>query len=257
MRPSQLAQRFGLSAQAVRNYEESGIVPPARRSTSGYRSYAETHAAGVGAYLALVPAVGHGRARRLLQAATAGQLDEVLTTIDAVHAELARDRATLRSVESALALRSANTGHHPQRSPTPHDLTAEHHLTAVKAAGGPAAPFTTGELARRLGIGAATLRAWERAGILTPARDPHTGQRRYRPADVREAELAHMLRRGGRPRAEIAVVMRELRGAGNIEALAESVRRWRDQLSTHGHTLLRAAGLLAGYLDELRAPRPG
>jgi DNA-binding transcriptional MerR regulator len=40
------------------------------------------------------------------------------------------------------------------------------------------------------------LRKWERAGLLEPQRDPATGYRVYAPADVRDAQLAHQLRRG-------------------------------------------------------------
>lgn len=96
MRPIQLARRFGLSAQAVRNYSDGGVVPPARRDANGYRDYAEVHAAGIGAYLSLTAAVGSATAGRLLRAATAGRLDEALAAVDAAHAQLARDRATLR-----------------------------------------------------------------------------------------------------------------------------------------------------------------
>ncbi|MFD7597193.1 MerR family DNA-binding transcriptional regulator [Kitasatospora sp. NPDC059812] len=35
MRPSDLARGHGLSAQAVRNYERDGFLPPAERTASG------------------------------------------------------------------------------------------------------------------------------------------------------------------------------------------------------------------------------
>jgi DNA-binding transcriptional MerR regulator len=37
----EVAQRAGVSAPTVRYYEEIGLLPPARRSTSGYRRYSE------------------------------------------------------------------------------------------------------------------------------------------------------------------------------------------------------------------------
>lgn len=43
----------------------------------------------------------------------------------------------------------------------------------------------------------ATPRKWERAGLVRPRRDPRTGYRVYDEADVRDARLAHRLRRGG------------------------------------------------------------
>lgn len=74
MRPVDLARRHRLSTQAVRNYEDAGIIPPAHRSRTGYRDYTATHAAGLAAYLALVPAFGYSTSRRIMHAVTGGHL---------------------------------------------------------------------------------------------------------------------------------------------------------------------------------------
>ncbi|MGW0838664.1 MerR family transcriptional regulator [Streptomyces sp. NPDC002787] len=230
MRPVDLARQHGLSTQAVRNYEDAGIIPPARRSRTGYRDYTATHAAALTAYLALVPAFGHSTSRRVMHAVTSGQLDEALEHIDAGHALLARDRDTLRTVEAALA---------PLGAVTP------------DAAAGTRAPYSIGELARHLGLNPATLRAWERAGVLTPGHDPRTGHRQYLALDVRDAELAHLLRRGGQPLGTIATVLGQLRDAGSLEALATALEEWRLALRSRGTAQLYAAGQLSLYLDAL------
>ncbi|MFE0452445.1 MerR family DNA-binding transcriptional regulator [Streptomyces sp. NPDC058914] len=230
MRPVDLARRHGLSTQAVRNYEDAGIIPPAHRSPSGYRDYTATHAAGLTAYLALVPAFGYSTSRRIMHAITSGRLDEALEHIDAGHALLARDRNTLRTVEEAHS-----------------------HLAAATpdAAVNNRAPYSIGELARRLGLNPATLRAWERAGVLTPRRDPRTGHRQYLALDVRDAELAHLLRRGGQALGAIATVLGQLRGAGSLKALARALEEWRRDLRARGTAQLYAAGQLSIYLDAL------
>ncbi|GGZ22051.1 MerR family DNA-binding transcriptional regulator [Streptomyces nitrosporeus] len=232
MRPVDLARRHGLSTQAVRNYEDAGIIPPARRSRTGYRDYTATHAAGLAAYLALVPAFGHSTGRRIMRAVTGGRLDEALEHIDDGHALLARDRNTLRTVEAAL----------------PHLETS-----APDTAAGTRTPYSIGELARHLALSPATLRAWERAGVLTPRRDP-LGHRRYLAQDVRDAELAHLLRRGGRPLGTIATVLGELRDAGSLDALAGTLEGWRRHLVSRGTAQLYAAGLLSAYLDSMDEP---
>jgi len=49
---------------------------------------------------------------------------------------------------------------------------------------------------RETGIQPATLRKWERAGLVHPRRDPRTRYRVYDEADVRDAQLTYQLRRG-------------------------------------------------------------
>jgi DNA-binding transcriptional MerR regulator len=44
LRPVDLAREHGLSAQAIRNYDDAGILPPAERNPTGYRRYTDLHA---------------------------------------------------------------------------------------------------------------------------------------------------------------------------------------------------------------------
>jgi DNA-binding transcriptional MerR regulator len=60
------------------------------------------------------------------------------------------------------------------------------------------------------------LRKWERAGLLEPQRDPATGYRVYAPADVRDAHLAHQLRRAGYLLRQIAPLIAQVRRAGGL-----------------------------------------
>ncbi len=97
---------------------------------------------------------------------------------------------------------------------------------------------------------AATVRAWERAGILRPERDRATGYRVFAAADVRDAELAHLLRRGGHPLAHIATVVGQVRTAGGTESLAEALETWQDRLTARGLAMLGAAARLSAYLPS-------
>ncbi|WP_406151460.1 MerR family transcriptional regulator [Streptomyces sp. NBC_01012] len=239
MRPVDLARRHGLSTQAVRNYEDGGIIPPAQRSRTGYRNYTATHAAGLAAYLALVPAFGYSTSRRIMRAVTAGRLDEALEYVDDGHCLLARDRDTLRTVEAALSSLGASTPDTLSGALSPYNSSA---------------PYSIGELARHLSLDPATLRAWERAGVLAPQRDPR-GHRQYVAQDVRDAELAHLLRRGGQPLDTIATVLRELRDAGSPEALTRTLEGWRRDLRSRGTAQLYAAGQLSAYVDSLDGSR--
>ncbi|MFW5416393.1 TioE family transcriptional regulator [Nocardiopsis sp. CNT-189] len=240
MRPSDLARGHGISAQAVRNYERDGFLPPAERTRSGYRVYTELHAAALRAYLALVPAHGYPTANLVMRALHAGAVDDALTAIDRGHALLLRDRETLDAVRGALDHLTAEPGPDPGSAP------------------GRAAdrgPRTIGELAHRLGVTAATLRSWEESGILAPERDPATGFRVFGAADVRDAELAHLLRRGGYLLDHISAVVRQIRTAGGTGALAASMADWQRRLTGRGRAMLNAAARLDEYLDMLDGRR--
>ncbi|TQM33082.1 TioE family transcriptional regulator [Nocardia bhagyanarayanae] len=229
LRPSDLAREHGLSTQAVRNYERDGFLPPAERTPSGYRIYTEAHAAALRAYLGLVAAYGHATAGRIMNALHDDALDDALRLIDSGHGQLLRDRETLDSVRRAV-----------------NHLTAASHTVADRAED--ADSRTIRELAHRLRLTPATLRNWEGVGILTPMRDPATGYRRYSASDIRDAELAHLLRRGGYPLEQIAAVVQQIRSAGGTAELAAALDDWQRKLTARGLAMLDAAGLLGHYM---------
>ena len=224
LRPADLAREHGISTQAVRNYEQDGFLPPATRTASGYRVYTRVHAAALRAFLALVAAYGHATAGGIMNAVHGDDLGRALTLVDRGHLQLLRDRETLDAVRQAIG-----------------DLT-----TAPPSS--PAGPYSIGELAHRLDVTAATVRAWERAGILTPARDPATGYRVFQAADIRDAELTHLLRRGGYPLAHIATVVGQVRTAGGTESLVQALETWQERLTARGVAMLDAASVLSAYL---------
>ncbi|GAA2552137.1 TioE family transcriptional regulator [Winogradskya consettensis] len=227
LRPVDLARRHGLSTQAVRNYEADGILPEAGRTDHGYRTYTPRHAQALDAFLALVPGHGHRCATAIMQAVNRDAVGDALRLIDESHAQLLDDRHTLHAVEAALRdLEPA-----PQR-------------------GG---DMFVGTLARKLGIRPATLRKWERAGLVQPRRDPRTGYRIYTAADVRDALLAHQLRRGGYPLDRIAPVIAQVRSAGGVAPLAAMLHDWHARLTTRSRAMLAGAAAL----DALLTAGPG
>jgi len=234
LRPIDLARRHGLSTQAVRNYEAAGILPAARRTPRGYRTYTSLHAQALRAFLALVHGHGHQTAASIMRAANEGASEEVFRLLDHSHAQLLRDRQTLQAVESALR--------HLATAASEGDSTAE------LAPGSRSGSTFVGPLARKLGIRPATLRKWERAGLVRPRRDPRTGYRVYDEADVRDAQLAHQLRRGGYLLEQIAPLIAQVRAAGGLEPLEAALLDWRGRLSARGRAMLAGAAELEAYL---------
>jgi DNA-binding transcriptional MerR regulator len=179
------------------------------------------------AFLALRPGHGHESAASIMRAVNRDATEEALRLIDESHAQLLDDRSTLRAVEAALR----------DLAPVP----VERGDTFI------------GPLSRRLGIRAATLRKWERAGLVQPQRDPQTGYRVYRAADVRDARLVHQLRRGGYRLAQIAPLVAQVRAAGGVAPLESMLRDWQGRLSERGRAMLAGAAALDAYLGGRRS----
>ncbi|MFC8080432.1 MerR family transcriptional regulator [Streptomyces sp. NPDC057307] len=227
MRPVDLARPHGLSGQAVRNYEAAGILPAAERTASGYRHYTSVHVAALRTFLALIPAHGHAAARSVMTLLNTDRTEDALTVIDRGHAELLSDRHTLDTVERALT----ELTHAPDERPSQRTNTI-------------------GALAHRLGLRPATLRRWERAGLLHPRRDPATGYRTYTPGDVRDANIVHQLRRGGYMLAQIAPLLGELRDVTSPASAASAIAERRHRLHTRAIAMLHASAETGDYLHE-------
>ncbi|MFJ8671941.1 TioE family transcriptional regulator [Streptomyces sp. NPDC093589] len=235
LRPIDLARGHGLSTQAVRNYEEAGILPPAERTPHGYRTYTPLHARALRTFVALVPGHGHQSSTAIMRAVNEGVVDEALRLIDESHAQLHEDRRTLQAVESAL------------RDLEPLAPSGPDAVSGGDAPSGPGGTFI-GPLAERLGIRSATLRKWENAGLVRPRRDGRTGYRVYDEADVRDARLVHQLRRGGYLLEQIAPLIAQVRTAGGLEPLEAALRDWHGRLSARGRAMLAGSAELDAYL---------
>ncbi|MFE6712672.1 TioE family transcriptional regulator [Streptomyces sp. NPDC057695] len=240
LRPVDLARPHGLSTQAVRNYEEAGALPAATRSAAGYRAYTPLHASALRAFLALLPGHGHRTATAIMRAVNDDAPEEAFRLIDESHALLLDDRRTLRAVEDALRDLEAATDRAGGTPSGPADASG--------APGG--TEMFVGPLAAALGIRPATLRAWERAGLVRPRRDPLTGYRVYDAADVRDARLVHQLRRGGYLLDRIAPLITQVRAAGGLEPLQAALDDWHGRLAARGRAMLAGAAALETYLRE-------
>ncbi|WFE28525.1 MerR family transcriptional regulator [Solwaraspora sp. WMMD791] len=230
MRPVDLAREHGLSTQAVRNYEDAGVLPAAARTAAGYRCYTPLHARALRAFVALVRGHGHATATSVMRAVNRDAVDDALRIIDDSHCQLREDRRTVRAVEAVLG-----------------------ELAPVAAVSG---EMFIGPLAARLGLRPATLRKWEAAGLVRPRRDRRTGYRVYDAHDVRDVMLIHQLRRGGHLLAQIAPLIVQVRSAGGVAPLESTLRGWHDRLSVRGRAMLAGAAELDAYLRERATTTP-
>ncbi|MFC4533273.1 MerR family transcriptional regulator [Sphaerisporangium dianthi] len=232
LRPVDLARVAGISAQQVRNYADTGILPPAPRTPAGYRSFGEEHRAALHTYRALARGYGWDAARRVMQTLHAGDLAGALALVDAGHAALHRQRLSLRATARALE-----------------EVAGQRSEPASEASARSRRGLRVGEVAALLGVRTSALRLWESAGLLTPGREPGTRYRRYTPADVRDARMVHMLRQGRYPLPQIKDVIEGLRRTGSRDALREAVEQRAAELTERAAGMLEASSHLHHYLS--------
>ncbi|WP_419707321.1 TioE family transcriptional regulator [Promicromonospora sp. NFX87] len=246
LRPVDLAREHGLSTQAIRNYEDAGVLPAAVRTPTGYRTYTPLHARALRAFLALIPGHGHQTATAIMRAVNDGDTATALRLVDESHVQLLDDRRTLQAVESAL--RDLDPADSATGTATGTETgTATRPTSATRT--GPRETFI-GPLAAQLRIRPATLRTWERAGLVRPRRDPQTGYRVYDEAAVRDARLTHQLRRGGYLLEQIAPLIAQVRSAGGLEPLEATLHGWNARLTARGRAMLTGAAALEAYLQR-------
>ncbi|MBV6697072.1 MerR family transcriptional regulator [Kitasatospora aureofaciens] len=109
-----------------------------------------------------------------------------------------------------------------------------------------------GELARASGLGVGTLRYYDGADVLTPARvDPHTGYRWYGPRQLADARLLARLRRVGLPLAAIRAVLGAAPGSGEAHRVVDAhLRRLEDGLAD----ARRELSLIRTLIDQRENP---
>ncbi|MFI6490563.1 MerR family transcriptional regulator [Streptomyces sp. NPDC050564] len=227
LRPVDLARLSGISTQQIRNYEDAGVLPPAPRTASGYRTFTDVHRRALLTHRTLVKGYGATRATEIMCAVHAGDIPGALALVDAAHAALHEQRSSLRAASDALeALAEQPTAQ------TPH------------------ADLRIGEAAARLGVRTSALRVWEAAGLLAPRREHGTGYRLFTPADVRDARLIHTLRRSHYLFPQIRPVLEGLRRTGSTAALRAAIAARRTALTARTTAMLEGAGALHAYLTS-------
>jgi DNA-binding transcriptional MerR regulator len=227
LRTIDLARAGDISVQQVRNYEASGIIPPAERSAAGYRRYTQKHLTALKTVRSLLDGYGWQRARAIMQAVHQGALSAALTLIDERHAELASTRLRLEQTLAALstlATQSAPLARYSQR-------------------------LRVGEAADHLGVRVSALHFWEQQGLLQPVRDKRSRYRLYDEQQMRRLRVVVLLRDAGYDFNAIRTVLDEL-AAGRPEKAIAAVEKRRADLARTSWACLVAMSAVQGYISE-------
>lgn len=231
MRGAELARLAGLSVQQVRNYVDLGFLPPVERSANGYRVFTARHADALAVARQVIAGHGWAPAREIMRAVHAGDRAAALAVVDRRHADLDREREQVRRVLGAFDTVVAAS--------VP-DQAARRELRV-------------GEVARTVGVRAATLRSWERRGLLRPGRQAATGYRAYDGRELRLAHIVALLRRGGYRMNTIAAVLAQMRSsqASLPERVRAELARREEELQRRSWERLRASAILFAYMERV------
>ncbi|MBF6457112.1 MerR family transcriptional regulator [Nocardia cyriacigeorgica] len=226
LRTVDVARRAGYSVQQVRKLEHHGVLPPAARTESGYRTYDEIHLRSALAYRALAAGVGPVEAKRIMRAVHRAPLPEALALLDDAHARLARERTELRLARAAAEAISAE----PIAEVTESDA------------------MSVAELADALGVRKSALRHWEAEGLISADRSTARGARRYSPAQVRDARIIHQLRNAGYRIDTLRTLVPNLPRAHHNDAIAAALDAREASITARSRALLDAAAALADVI---------
>ncbi len=232
IRTVDVARRSGYSVQQVRNLERDGVLPPAARTASGYRVYAEAHVCSALAYRALAAGTGPAEAGRIVRAAHGYPASDLLALLDAAHARLHTERRELGLArEAAEAIAAEPVG----------DVR-------------PADSMGVSELAAALGVRPSTLRHWDAEGLVVPGRTSPGGARRYSPADARDARIVHQLRMAGYRVAPLRSLMPQLRRAHRWDEVTAALAARDASIDARSAALVEGAAALGALLRSARTP---
>ncbi|HZH44448.1 MAG TPA: MerR family transcriptional regulator [Lysobacter sp.] len=109
-------------------------------------------------------------------------------------------------------------------------------------------PIDIGEAARRIGVSAATLRLYERRGLIPRAARTKSGYRQYSAEDVRRARLVYRARRAGLSMRQIAQILGHKDGSEELHRL---LRAHLEHLERESRRLARLRRHLRRWLYRL------
>lgn len=209
---------------SVRFYEAEGFLPPAARTPSGHRRFTSGHLRALLTARVLRDGYTWTVAREVMRAVHAGNVAAAFALVDGHHATLHAERVRIDTAMRTVA------------------ATAP--LLDEEVQFGRRVPI--GRAADLLDVTPATLRHWERRGVITPGRFANR-HRTYTPLDLRRLRQVQILREAGYPFDAIAGLTEELdrgRGEGLTRALAERRRH----LTERSRRALAADAALHAYL---------
>ena len=204
---SKIARIVGCHPNTVRMYEEWGLLPPVPRNSKGYRLYTQFHLDQMKlARMAFNTPFPGSKIRKstysIVKTAASGDLGGALSI---AYAHLALVRSEIIQSEAAV------------------DLVT--HWISGRPLDATLRPLRISSTAKLLGITLDMLRSWERNGLLSVPRDPHSGYRVFGQPEISRLRVIRMLRTAGYSTISILRMLHQLdQGeSGSIQEMLDIV----------------------------------
>lgn len=202
LKTSDIARIVGVHVNTVRLYEEKGFLSAIPRTESGYRLFTQRHLQQMRlAHLALQgPYIG--RYQVLIDLVRCAADEDLGMAMEWAYEYLAQVRMERTRAEAAIEFLER--------------WAQGQALETTKRA------MSIGQVAEHLGVTIDQLHNWDRNGLIHVPRDPNTGYRLYRAAEIGRLRVIRMLRQSG---YSLMAILRMLQhfDAGKIDQLREAL----------------------------------
>ncbi|SDD17205.1 DNA-binding transcriptional regulator, MerR family [Paenibacillus sp. UNCCL117] len=209
--PQKMAAKFMISASTIRNYEARGLIPPAERSSNGYRIYTDRHAAYLSCIQAMAPAFGMEVTAEALRCIHQDKPQDAMWIVREKEVALYEEKKKVERLIQDIRI-SANE----HKSPSAEE------------------PFTINEVSRLTQVPKSTIRYWEHAGYVTAERNPDNRYRRYRGSHLLKIRLLQALQSSVYSEDTVnfkqSIAAAELEDLQRVINVAERVRTYLDQI---------------------------
>ncbi|WP_127499329.1 MerR family transcriptional regulator [Paenibacillus glycanilyticus] len=226
-KPSEIANRLGISTNALRHYEEWGFIPPVERASNGYRIYTEEHVVYFECIRAMRIGFGMETTVKVTKLLLEREWDKAMWTVNESQAELNQKKKMAEQTVQVLETAGLNN--------------LEIRLSKKN--------WTIGEVSSETSIPASAIRHWEKAGLIQLTRDEGSGYRIFHSAEVRKIRIIGTLRAANLPLEVIRQVIQEL-DHDHTEHALRIARESLEYLNTTIREQLRGIYYLYRLLDD-------
>lgn len=203
--PKKLAEKYGLSASTLRNYEAKGLMPPAVRSANGYRMYTERHEAYLACIQAMASAFGMEVTSEVMHCLGRHDLDDALWIVRDKEVMLHREKASLDQLVQELKSYSEGS--------QTYDFSRH---------------FSIHEVSRLTGAPKSAIRYWEKSCLFTAERDPDNKYRLYNEAHLFKIRMIQVLQSSVYSEETVnlkkSIAILELENIEHAMRISESIR---------------------------------